>query len=620
MVRNVCAVLLMALSLGCVHRMDLNAWTAVRGKADVSSLRQTGSGSVLGFADSSSTQAWVGVPYAAPPVGDLRWRAPRPPMRWQTASTDAPRLATRYGEQCPQFGRASGKGDRDVVGSEDCLTLSIYAPRFTPDQIPSGPDRRPVMVWIHGGGNVLGTANSYGLARNLAARYGVIVVAPNYRLGVLGWLHHPALEGSGDDRSGDYGTLDLIAALKWVHDNIGAFGGDPQNVTVFGESAGAFNTFSLLASPMARGLFQRAIAESGIPSSYTIAQAEHFVDDPEPGQRGSSGELLIALLLSDHMAKDRADAKRQLAVMPAEQVAAYLRQKTPAQLLAPLAGAPFGMYPWPAVIRDGRVIPLSTVTEAIAATPAADRVPVLLGSNRDEFKLFMANDPKYVSRWLWVLPHIKDVGKYNRESAVVSDAWRAVGVDAPAQALEADRSKGVFAYRFDWDEEPKHWLVDLRTLLGAAHGLEVGFVFDDETGAMDPFGVHSKDNAAGCAALARTMSSYWAEFARTGRPGRGADGTLPQWEDYGDGAFMRFDSPEGGGVSMQHGRHTLDEAEARIWTMDGETHAQRCRAEVLMMQQFLGPAGAWTPERARRYQERCPELPAASVAPLFGKR
>ena len=224
-------------------------------------LRQTTAGPVVGFVDELNTHGWTGIPFAAPPVGDLRWAAPRLPEPWQE-----PLQAVTFNNACLQlWGILAGTDGElgQVVGSEDCLYLNVWAPAGSSD-LDSEP--LPVMFWIHGGGNTIGTANTSNGAR-LAAEQNLVVVTINYRLGVLGWLSHPALrqaERSAHDASGNYGTLDMIAALQWVQYNIASFGGDPDNVTIFGESAGGRNVYSLMfLSPPAAGLFHQVIAQSG---------------------------------------------------------------------------------------------------------------------------------------------------------------------------------------------------------------------------------------------------------------------------------------------------------------------------------------------------------------------
>lgn len=498
--------------LGCAARREPQPWPEVRGVPAPETQRHTTQGDLVGFVEPQGTHAWLGVPYAEPPVGPLRWKATRPGRPW-----DGLREATRFGALCPQLGGTQDKVD--VVGSEDCLTLSLFAPAFASAE-EAATQRRAVMVWVHGGGDTLGTGSAYAFARNLALRHGVVMVVVNYRLGVLGWFHHPALRAPGEsaeDASGNYGTLDLVEALRWVRANAAAFGGDPGNVTAFGESAGGFDVYSLLGSPLARGLFQRAAVQSGIPATASLAEASHLTDDAEPGAAGSSGEVLLAQLQRDGVAGGREGAKQALAAMGAEQIADYLRARPPEQLLAPFKGSGGTMYACPVLLRDGHVLPAGPLAEALAQGP---QVPVLLGTNRDEAKFFMALDPKYVTQFLGLFA--KDAAVYERDARLTTDVWRVVGVDVPGQALRRAGAP-VYAYRFDWDEEPRSLFLDMPLLLGAGHGLDVGFVFDDEAGELDPIGVYTEDNKAGRVKLMRAMASYWVQFARDGNPGGGVE-------------------------------------------------------------------------------------------------
>ena len=209
--------------------------------------------------DDGKVKVFLGIPYAAPPVGDLRWKAPAPVAKWTGV-----KKATEFGSHCLQGNVFGDMVFHDPGGSEDCLTLNVWVPDKHVDP------KLPVMVWIYGGGFVAGTTsegrqNGYNLAQQ-----GVIVVSMNYRLGVFGFLVHPELAAeSGHNSAGNYGLLDQLAALQWVHDNIAAFGGDPGNVTIFGESAGSFSVSAQMASPLAKGLFQKAIGESGAAFSHS---------------------------------------------------------------------------------------------------------------------------------------------------------------------------------------------------------------------------------------------------------------------------------------------------------------------------------------------------------------
>ncbi|HYV49535.1 MAG TPA: carboxylesterase family protein [Myxococcaceae bacterium] len=568
------AVLSLSLSLsaGC-HRARPEF---LAHQPDPSSERTITQGKVVGFAEQDGALAWLGLPFAEPPVGPLRWRAPVPKKPWEGTFQ-----AVRFGRSCAQLVTPIGGRDDDkrgrFLGSEDCLTLNVFAPRAA---VP-GKDKLPVMVWIHGGGNKIGASSSYSMAGNLAARHGVVVVSTNYRLGVMGWFRHPSLVAPGDaaeDRSGNYGTLDQVLALKWVRDNAAAFGGDPGNVTIFGESAGGIDVLSLVTSPAAKGLFHRAISESGLPASTTVKAAEDF----------TSG-LLPTLLARDGRARDRDQAKAVAQGMSAGEVAAYLRGKTADELIEPLDPGVFGMYDSPNLFRDGAVLPEQPFLELVADAGRYNAVPLLLGTNRDEMKLFMAADPAFVSRWLGLWPHIKDRTRYDRTAGYVSGLWKAVGADWPASVMRRAQGPTVYAYRFDWDEEPSKLGVDVSALLGACHAMEISFVFDNTS--QEAFGVPDGGPAwEGYRTLASAMSGYWVQFAKTGAPGRGADGTLPEWKPWSDDGpqadrFMVLDSPGGGGLRMSSEAVTVEGLTAKLErepAFDGAPR-ERCRAYARMV-------------------------------------
>ena len=292
MLRSLALVLLL-LPLGCrTVRTD-----RVEQPGAPETLRTLAQGRALGGHDASGAEAWLGLPFAQPPVGALRWRAPQPPSAWSGV-----RDAVEYGPPCSQPGNdLAGDGSHGgaPTGSEDCLTLNVFAPPFTPEAIPQGAQRLPVIVSSTAAAKARPARRTYrpGL---LALEQHAIVISVQYRLGPLGWLRHRALRAESSDpleQSGNFGTLDLIRALHWVQENAAAFGGDAGNVTIFGESAGATNVLSLLLAPAAHGLFQRAIVESAAPWLASNEQAESWVDDTPAGHRGSSNELLARLYL-----------------------------------------------------------------------------------------------------------------------------------------------------------------------------------------------------------------------------------------------------------------------------------------------------------------------------------
>ena len=311
-------------------------------------------GDLRGTLTAGGARAWYGIPYAAPPVGDRRWRAPGRAPAWSDV-----RDASHAGSPCAQPSTAAD-GSVTIAGSEDCLTLNVFHP-------PGAIDRAlPVMVWIHGGGQLYGTGATYD-GTQLAIRQNVVVVTINYRLGPFGWFHHPAITGTGPKRTtGQFALLDTIAALKWVKRNIAAFGGDAHNVTLFGESAGAQNVYALLFAPSARGLFQRAIAESGGFWNMHLDQAVNARDAHVPGTPLSAHEVVNTLLVQHARAADRAAATRLQTTLSPQALAAWLRRLSAADVLAAYRGAPHLEYDFPSVVYDGVLLPRIDHRRALA--------------------------------------------------------------------------------------------------------------------------------------------------------------------------------------------------------------------------------------------------------------
>jgi para-nitrobenzyl esterase len=580
--RSVCTLAIVVLLL------DALAGCAAGEKAaplavDPLSRRTVRSGEIVGFVGQYGSHVWLGIPFAQSPVGDLRWRAPQPAGSWPGV-----REATSFGSHCVQLpSRFAGvaEGEAGVpTGTEDCLYLNVYAPRFAPEEVPSGEGRLPVMMWIHGGGNSIGLAALYDGGKLAAAR-DVIVVTVNYRLGPLGWFRHAALRSGADnqeDRSGNFGTLDQIAALEWIRDNIAAFGGDPGNVTIFGESAGARDVISLLVSPRAAGLFHRAIAQSGSSYNESVEAAENFSDDAAPGHRGSSNELLAALLIADRTASDRAAAKKYIAATPADEIARYLRRKSAGDLLLAYGTEQVeGLIDFPNVFADGVVLREEEPLDCFA-NGEYSRVPVILGTNRDEQKLFMFPNPRWVQRILWVIPRLRDERLYNATAAALSDMWKVRGADAPARAMREAQGPTVYVYRWDWDEQPSMLGAELSVMLGAAHGFEIPFVFEHFDLGAEANRMFTSENEAGRIELARKMSSYWTQFARTGNPGRGRDGDLPEWKAWDPSKaeapkFIVLDTETDGGIRMSSESLTVESVVARIEADPRlETASERC--------------------------------------------
>ena len=269
------SLLFMAVSLltGCETIDSLKPDKPIK-QTSPETFRSTNSGPIIGFEGNEDVHTWLGIPFSEPPIDDLRWKAPRKKLAWDNV------LETiDFSEPCIQF-QSSITGDGlakpgQIIGNEDCLYLNIYVPPFGINSIPKEENQLPVMVWIHGGGNTSGMTSEYN-PEVLVKSQNVIVVTIAYRLGLFGWLSHPEIRNSseGMDRSANFGLLDQIEALKWIKENINFFGGDPENITIFGESAGGQDVIALYVSPLAKGLFHKAISQSGGIGLTSIKDAE----------------------------------------------------------------------------------------------------------------------------------------------------------------------------------------------------------------------------------------------------------------------------------------------------------------------------------------------------------
>jgi para-nitrobenzyl esterase len=294
--------------------------------------------------------------------------------------------------------------------------------------------------------------------------------------------------------------------------------------------------------------------QSGGLGSPSLAEAENLASDAEPGHENSSGELLLRLLEEHRGAEDR-DAARALAASLGDAgVAAFLRERSPGEILAAYTGSQgMGMLRFPQIFPDGVVMPADAPERHLAAG-RYNRVPVMAGTNRDESKLFMAFDREYVRLWFRILPSLRDGVRYQRDAEYQSLAWKLNGVDDPARWMSAVQGPSVFAYRFDWDETGRFLWVDWSEVLGAAHAFEIPFVFGDfEIPLLER--LDREEDLASRQALSRAMMSYWAEFAANGAPGRGRAGDLPLWKPWDESApaserFLVFDSEAGGGIRM----------------------------------------------------------------------
>jgi para-nitrobenzyl esterase len=480
-------------------------------------------GVLRGGVTADSGRVFKGIPYAQPPVGLNRWRPPAPAGGWSGA-----RDATRFGPACvqPMLPASSIYADPPPKMSEDCLSLNVWAPKAA--------RKAPVMVWFHGGSQTFGYTGSPLYDASGLAAHGLVVVTVNYRLGVLGYLALPELSAeSPHGSSGDYGLLDQIESLRWVHRNIAAFGGDPSNVTIFGESAGAMSVVQMLASPLARGLFQKAIAESGgMPTLPELKTATHGLPSAE-----GLGQAVATAVKASNLASLRA--------MDAEVLtnAAYAAK-----------------YPvWSTV--DGWVLTRQTVETFDRGEQA--RVPTLAGFNGDEiralFKPPVPPDAKtYVAdirdrygdladEFLGLYPPTDVEGSVQKAMRDGTFGWGMERLAARQTAAGAPAYLYVFEHSYPAAEARG---------IGAFHGIEAPYVLG-EIGKPGPAAWPAAPDTQAERRLQDAVDDYWTNFARTGSPGT-SEGVA--WPPYGStAAYMDFKDWPKPGVNPTHGAYALHE-------------------------------------------------------------
>jgi para-nitrobenzyl esterase len=453
---------------------------------------KTAQGKTQGFI-AGDVVVFRGLPFAAPPVGDLRWRAPMQASKWSDV-----RAATTYGSSCAQ--------------SEDCLYLNIYEPVGT-----KADAKLPVMVWIHGGAFIFGSGSSYDGTQ--FAKQGVVVVTINYRLGRAGWFAHPALtQESPNGQLGNYGLMDQIAALEWVRDNIPKFGGDNRNVTIFGESAGAISINFLMLAPQARFLFNKAIAESGFG---------RLAPEPLHSNDGSASAEQHGAAFAERIGIKGVDAS----------AAKALRALSWSELTRDVGGV--GAVDQPLPMADGKMISMNAVDGFAKGKEAA--VPYLVGGNSDEASLTRRNTNGAARLAAIKVGRAEFLSAFDPDNK--GDADRIIArlvtdqtISEPDRALARLHSKQGFpTYVYHFSYVP---LSMRATSSGMPHGGEIAYVFNTpRSGAA--FDDEGK-------AIAAAANKYWVNFAKTGNPN--SPDSMP-WQkfDSTDEALMEFGA---GGVPV----------------------------------------------------------------------
>jgi para-nitrobenzyl esterase len=509
-------------------------------------VRQTTAGKIEGVDDgaSSGTYYWKGVPFAQPPVGALRWRAPVALEAWSGI-----RPATKFGNACLQIGRIFSPGLNNTydatigtnlgkpVGSEDCLFVNIWRPATDEKNLP-------VLLFVHGGSNISGyTADPLYDGAKLAKTANAVVITASYRLGILGFLNMPQLKpgGTAGDDSGNFALLDNMAALRFIQNNVANFGGDPGNVTLSGESAGATNLLSVMTSPMAKGLFHKAFEMSGgISLASNLPPGTLPSLSPASASLAQGAAILEKLLVADGTAADAIAAKAYIATRTPAQIAEYLRAQDGGKMLGTVVAAGLGSV---GPIPDGTVIPTDPIG-AIAADQYV-KVPMLAGNTRDEGKLFasllgtigfptsgwIVNDAQRFSLMFnfdpdaaptltvndiidpFYLPVDKPGTGYNAATALVTKGLFEANRSNLLDTMKT-RQSNIWHYRLDWSQEAAPW----NDVYGASHAFDLPFVFGNFGPSVLSNVMGGKANEKGRLALSNAVMASIGAFMRKGDP------------------------------------------------------------------------------------------------------
>ena len=464
---------------------------------------------------------WSDIPYAKPPIGDLRWKAPR------KIAKNSNIILPKNGNFCIQrssiLGGSSQFSDDPISGSEDCLYLDIYSPKKKYNK------SLPVMFWIHGGGNTSGLKDLYDFSK-FVKKHNVIVVVINYRLGPLGWFTHPAIQEFHDglDKTSNFGTLDIISALEWVNKNISLFKGNPNNITIFGESAGAHNVLSLLVSKNSKGLFHKAISMSGYTESISLKDA--YKQDKQTSTSNYSSWEVVNKIANDKLIENKKYSRNELR-----------------EILYNISGKEFYQYyanresfeELPLLTNDGLVIPKIGLKDALSKKEHVNIVPTIAGSTRDEVKIWLAFSEYFVTldnsatSYIFGLPKVvlNNESAYEAFNYYRSSAWKIRGVNEPLNSLASAGNSELYSYRFDWDDRRRLIIANFKSLFGAGHALEIPLL----TGSTKLVGGSPVSNFMYPKSISKfytskNMMKFWSNFAKYGEPGSSTNNV--EWHRY----------------------------------------------------------------------------------------
>jgi para-nitrobenzyl esterase len=537
----------------------------------------TTSGISMGFY-ANGINNWDDIPYAQPPVGELRWKAPREIL--EENKLIEPKVNNFCIQKPSGMGGSEFDGDEFFSGSEDCLYLDIKAPKSKSKNL------LPVMFWIHGGGNTSGLKDIYDFTK-MVKKHNVIVVTINYRLGPFGWFTHPSIQSlqDGDDKSSNFGTLDIIAALEWVKLNISLFGGNPDNVTIFGESAGGHNVLSLLASKKAKGLFHKAISQSGYTTSISPEMAykqEKFSATSDHTSWKIVNKILDKAKLSAQNSLSDKDIRKILQELDARDFFINYSNRASYQEI-------------PLLTNDGIVIPLNGLKETLSSKDLVNIVPTIAGSNKDEVKLWLASAEYFVGLEysffgsLLGVPRVslKDEDAFELFNSYRSRAWKLRGVDNPLRSLALAGNNDLYAYRYDWDDHRKWPVANFKKLIGAAHATEIPLLTGNNKLVGD-YGFLIYPKGPSKHFLSKNMMSFWTNFAKTGKPGLSS--SKQEWTKYNglneiESNFMLLDNKKN--LKMAKDDNSFKSLVNDLYYEKNITDLEKC-VVLLQMLTFVG--------------------------------
>ena len=552
---------------------------------------ETSSGIIEGY-KKGRVLYWEDIPYAKPPIDELRWKAPR------TINNSKKIILPKENNYCVQrpsnLGGPGGEGM--YVGTEDCLYLDISAPARKKS------NSLPVMFWIHGGGNTSGLKDLYDF-KKMIKRHDVIVVRVNYRLGPFGWFYHPSIQGFQDglDRTSNFGTLDLIAALKWVKKNISKFGGDPNNVTIFGESAGGHNVFSLLVTDKSKGLFHKAISMSGYTTS--LKQADAYLQEKKSSTSMHTSSEIVKKII--------ADSKKSLNEYTNEEIR---------NILLGLSTEDFFQHyserksyeEIPLLTSDEIVIPKIGLKAALSRKEFINNVPTIAGSNRDEVKLWLATAEYFVELdfspvgSVLNIPKVKlkDEDAFAAFNYYRSSAWKIRGVDIPLESLFNAGNQSLYAYRYDWDDHRRYVVADFKKLIGAAHATEIPLLAGNAK-LVGGYPLSDLIYPAGRSKLftSRNMMKFWTNFAKNGEPGKSTN--LVEWDSIVNNgelgsSYIILDNKSN--LKMQSTQNTFKSLAKELYEDKRVNTLEKC---VILLQMLTFVGNDLYDENIKHYPSKC---------------